>query len=143
MIIDPVNVNNWSHQVDKIFKIKNQSLKEHICNYLQFRGYSHYMELSNTKNTMVYEFFKDVKNIKNRILQGIKLDIVSTVYNPTTGNEEYKLSDGTYISINDPDYEIPFTELIRIFGMGYLEKCDPDFKLKIRDIKIDDILWQN
>lgn len=128
--VDRSIVNKWSPVVEKMHGgLRNSFLTSHICNFCEWVSKSE-------EGENLPSFLED---IYNRIENVDRVEIIAKVFNPISCIEEYKLSNGRYVSItgNNVNYELSIDELSQIFGLEYIRYLSIE---DYRDIQLTKII---
>lgn len=120
----PIIENNFNFNLSNKFLIK----------YISF-----YCEFLLSKGIKSDDFLSLITNLKFKIDNNKRIDILCKCFNPLTGNIEYKLSNEKFIPVNGYSYyEISNNELIELFGIEFIK----DFLSleEFRNLQLNDLL---
>lgn len=127
--VDRSIVNKWLPVVEMHGNLRNSFLTSHICNFCEWVSKSE-------KGENLPSFLEDIYTKMESV---DRVEIIAKVFNPITCIEEYKLSNGKYVSItgNNVNYELSIDELSQIFGLEYVKYLSIE---DYRDIQLKKII---
>jgi len=132
-ILDNTQLQNyekkWRSIVEGIFRdIKNPVLIRIICYYSEWFS-------SDCKDG---ELPKKFVEIKEKLLDWERIEVVGKFYNYSTGIFEYKLVNGDYVPIDTVfEYKLSDEELLKLFEIEFLSLVD---KVWMREYLLNNLL---
>ena len=134
-------LSKWERAVEGIFGKINIELIKNICLYCEWHESSSYSKSCVYYYELNYKYpnlIDKLKEIKEKLNNVERIDIVGKSVNVITGEIEYKLSNGEYIPLGGKnDFILTDKQLISIFGIEFVKYLDLEI---FRDFQINEIL---
>ena len=127
-------IRKWTPVVENNIPTINKKIIEYCALYCEW-----YLSIDEnyTKNSAGEDLNNRLEEIKKRIVNIDRIDIVCKSYNPISGEIEYKLSNGKYIPLTGGIDKLSDEQLTTLFDIEFIKEINIQL---YRDLKIDKII---